>query len=61
MDNLKSKNDWNGTKDGQTYVAGVEFNPIKGIMVAPNVQVIHPSADNTKTTTNLMVNCSYNF
>jgi len=39
----------------------VEFNPVKGIMVAPNVQVIHPSADNTKTTTNLMVNCSYNF
>ena len=61
MDNLKSKKDWNGTKDGQTYVAGVEFNPVKGIMVAPNVQVIHPSADGTKTTTNLMVNCSYNF
>jgi hypothetical protein len=61
FDNLTSKDDWNGAKDGQLYVAGLEFTPIKGIQVAPNVQISKPKPSDSKTTTNLMVNCCYNF
>ena len=60
FDNLTSKNDWNTAKDGQLYVAGLEFVPTKGIMVAPNIQVTNPKANGAKSTTNLMVNCCFN-
>lgn len=29
---------WNYQKDGQLFIAGVEFNPVKGIMVTPHYQ-----------------------
>jgi len=29
---------WNYAKDGQLFIAGVEFNPVKGIMVTPHYQ-----------------------
>jgi hypothetical protein len=29
---------WNYAKDGQLFIAGVEFNPVKGIMITPNYQ-----------------------
>ncbi len=29
---------WNYGKDGQLFIAGVEFNPVKGLMVTPNYQ-----------------------
>jgi hypothetical protein len=67
FDNLSSNkidgavNEWNIAKDGQVYIAGVEFNPVKGILVSPNVQISNPKADGAKSTTNIMVNCSYNF
>lgn len=67
FDNLSSKKiddaaeGWNKSKDGQMYVAGVEFNPVKGILVSPNVQISNPKAEGAKSTTNIMVNCSYNF
>lgn len=67
FDNLSSNtidgaaNDWNIAKDGQVYVAGVEFSPVKGILVSPNVQISNPKADGAKSTTNVMVNCCYNF
>ena len=29
---------WNSGKDGQLFIAGIEFNPVKGLMVTPNYQ-----------------------
>jgi hypothetical protein len=29
---------WNYGNDGQVFIAGVEFNPVKGIMITPNYQ-----------------------
>ena len=29
---------WNYAKDGQLIIAGIEFRPIKGLIVTPNYQ-----------------------
>lgn len=29
---------WNYAKDGQLFIAGLEFNPVKGIMITPHYQ-----------------------
>jgi hypothetical protein len=29
---------WNYARDGQLFIAGVEFNPVKGIMITPHYQ-----------------------
>ena len=34
---------WNYARDGQLFIAGVEFNPVKGIMVTPNYQGWSPA------------------
>ena len=39
---------WNSTKsgtDGQVYMAGVEFIPVKGIQISPNFRYANPSSD----------------
>jgi len=39
---------WNSTKtgtDGQVYMVGVEFAPVKGIQITPNYRYAAPSAD----------------
>lgn len=54
--------EWQSTKDGQTYIAGVEFVPVKGVQIAPNFQYFNPavsSAVASKTT--LAVNVGLNF
>ena len=35
---------WNISKDGQIFMAGVEFSPVKGIKLAPNYKGWMPSA-----------------
>lgn len=52
---------WNAAKDGQLYVAGLEFFPVKGITISPNVQYSNPKLASLKPTTNLMLNASLNF
>jgi len=52
---------WNASKDGQLYVAGLEFFPVKGVTISPNVQFSDPKLASAKSTTNLMVNASFNF
>jgi hypothetical protein len=39
---------WNNAKDGQLYMVGVEFIPVKGIRIAPNYQLWKPR-DNTRS------------
>ena len=41
---LSSEEDpWNYTNDGHLFIAGMEFNPIKGLMVTPNYQGWYPA------------------
>jgi len=53
-DNLSSvkvgsaANPWNNAKDGQLFMAGLEFIPVKGIRIAPNYQLWKPR-DNAKS------------
>jgi hypothetical protein len=39
---------WNNAKDGQLYMVGFEFIPVKGIRIAPNYQLWKPR-DNAKS------------
>lgn len=45
---------WNNSKDGQLYMVGLEFNPIKGVRIAPNYQLWKPR-DNTKSNISTVV------
>ena len=40
---------WNST-DGQVYIAGIEYAPVKGIKIAPNVQYSDRTVGNSATT-----------
>ncbi len=64
-DNLTSKKingaseGWNAAKDGNLYAAGLEFFPVKGIAIAPNIQINDPSKSGAKTTTSYLVSFKY--
>ncbi len=48
-DNLSSDKDWNESKDGELFLAGVEYNPVKNLKIAPNFRTWSPKesgADN---------------
>jgi len=56
FDDLKSKQlegesePWQLSKDGQLVITGVEFNPIKGVKMAPNFRYWKPADDSTPAT-----------
>jgi hypothetical protein len=56
-----AKTAWNEAKDGQLYAAGIEIFPVKGMAIAPNVQITNPKKDGEKSTTNLLVNFNFSF
>ncbi|GMT45907.1 MAG: hypothetical protein IEMM0006_1739 [bacterium] len=35
-------NPWNFAKDGQEFIAGIEFSPVKGVRISPNYQLWKP-------------------
>lgn len=45
---------WNYSKDGQLFMAGLEFIPVKGIRVAPNYQLMKPR-DNAKSNISTLI------
>jgi len=45
FDGLSSKDDWNTKMDGNTIIAGLEFNPVKYVTISPNIQLFNPKAD----------------
>jgi len=45
---------WNNSKDGQLYMVGLEFTPIKGVRIAPNYQLWKPR-DNSKSNISTVV------
>ncbi len=52
-----STSGWN-TSDGQVYIAGLEYSPVKGIKIAPNVQYSNKTTGNQ--TTSFLVNLEMN-
>lgn len=59
---------WNAGKtgtDGDVYIVGVEFVPVKGIQIAPNFRYADPSSDasnaGAKSVSTLNVNVGINF
>jgi len=36
---------WNDGDDGQLLIAGIEFHPVKGLMITPNYQAWFPAAE----------------
>ena len=51
---------WNLSKDGQLILAGLEYSPIKGIKIAPNVRFWSP-ADDSESTTFAYLNFEFKF
>ena len=51
---------WNECKDGSAFIAGVEFNPVKGIKITPNVQNWSPK-DGSPSTFITYVSCEIAF
>lgn len=66
FDNLTSKKigssttGWNSC-DGQTYMTGLVFTPVKGVQISPNVRYWHPSSDLNHGSTSFVLNLGLNF
>lgn len=56
-----SSNDWNLSKDGQLYLVGFEYAPVKGVKLAPNFRGWNPADDNNKFSTSIFLNCEIKF
>jgi len=52
---------WNIGGNGQKYIAGVEFAPVKGIKIAPNFQGWSPSEEDADFQTALFLNVEIKF
>jgi hypothetical protein len=50
---------WNTATDGQVYMAGVEYAPVKGIQITPNVRYSKLTAGTTATSLNVNVGMSF--
>jgi hypothetical protein len=64
FDDLTSKKisgtEWSASS-GATYMAGVEFIPVKGVQIAPNFRYFNPSISDKASNTTLAVNVGLNF
>jgi hypothetical protein len=49
-------NPWQLAKDGQLLMGGLEFSPVKGIRISPNVRYWNPADEAQKATTYAFVN-----
>lgn len=61
FDRLESDKDWNTETDGNLFVLGAEFTPVKGIKIAPNFRNLSPSAQGLSRVNYLYINCEVNF
>ncbi len=67
FDGLSSKkpeeanNAWNLSKDGQLFVFGMEYTPVKGINIAPNLQGWNPADKNMPYRSTVFINCEVYF
>ena len=52
---------WNDAKDGQLVIAGLQYAPVKGVKISPNVQAWSPAADGAKSVTTVFLHCELKF
>ncbi len=53
--------DWNLSNDGQLYIAGLEYAPVKGIKLSPNFQGWSPADDSEEFSASIFLNCEIKF
>lgn len=56
-----STNAWNHSKDGQNFIAGVEFAPVKGVKISPNFKGWSPADDSKAFRSTFILNCEFKF
>lgn len=52
---------WNYSKDGQLYMAGLEFVPLKGLKFAPNFRLWRPRDQSRSNTASVFMNAEIRF
>ena len=52
---------WHVGKDGELLMAGIEFNPIKGIKLTPNFRLWNPEDESKPNSTFIYLNCEFKF
>ena len=52
---------WQLSKDGQFFIAGFEYSPVKGIKLAPNYQGWNPADDTQALVSTFILNCEVKF
>ncbi len=67
FDNLTSSkpggatNGWNIAKDGQAYIVGVEYKPVKGVKISPNFQGWNPKLSGAAFVSSAYLNLEISF
>lgn len=54
-------NDWNISKDGQLFIAGFEYAPVKGVKLAPNFKGWNPTDTSKAFSSSFFLNCEIKF
>jgi hypothetical protein len=52
---------WNISKDGQAYILGIEYKPVKGVKISPNFQGWSPKEEDAPFGTSIYLNFEYSF
>jgi hypothetical protein len=52
---------WNDAKDGNLILAGVEFQPVKGVKISPNYRLWNPADSSKKPTNSFYLSCDIKF
>lgn len=52
---------WNASKDGSLILAGLEYNPVKGVKFAPNFRLWSPADAATANKMSFFLNCEIKF
>jgi hypothetical protein len=52
---------WNISKDGQLMLAGVEYSPVKGVKITPDIRFWNPDSNSAENTTYLYLSAQLKF
>lgn len=55
------KQPWNQQYDGELIIAGVEFVPVKGVKLSPNLQYVMPDMEKAEEVVSVFLNCEIKF
>ncbi len=57
FDNLKPMDGFSGAREEKLFVAGAEFNPVKGVKIAPNYRHHSTDSNEIQNTDYVYLNC----